>query len=333
MALATTVRVVVLAACALSIGACSVLLDWNGYTDGTDADAASTADGPRYLLTCGTNKFCAPAAPSGWSGPVVFAEFDGTATPPSCGNDYSTRFQGKAGLDAGPAVCTCSCSDPTGVTCPMPKVDFFSDNSCSTPCGNPMPLNTSACVAPPTNCTNLEIEATVTTGGSCMPTSVGMTVPPSAWTRQSLACAPMAVPDQGTCSSGEFCLPGAPSSLSYCVSQAGKAASCPANSAYTQGPFVEYSGNVTDTRACSPCGCSPPDGGTCSPPQGLIFDKMCNIPAGPPLISPMGCSLATGLTAVMASSLRTSGQCASTGGAPQGTATPSDPPTTFCCTP
>ena len=335
----------VMAGAVLSTEACSVLLDWTGYTGGGggrgSADGGSDGGGG-YLLTCGMNQFCARAAPSGWTGPVAFAEVAADAGAPTCGDSYSIAFHGAAGLNVPSAVCECSCSAPTGVTCPMPAVSFFSDPGCAMPCGAPAPLDTSTCVMAPNGCNTLdagtgvvhlalEVATAVPTGGACSP-STAETLHPATWARRSLECIPTNTPDQGSCSAGAFCLPAAPTSLSFCIGQAGVATQCPSGSGYMSGPFVEYADPLTlaEGRSCSNCGCDPPADAGCSQPTGLL-ESNCTIPNIPFL--PSQCFAENGVKGITAASVTTSGKCTPTGGLAVGTVTPLSSTMSFCCAP
>jgi hypothetical protein len=323
----------------MSTEACSVLLDWTGYTGtGGGAGAEGGADGGGYLLTCGMNLRCAPAPPPGWTGPVAFGEVSNDAGTPTCGDSYSMAFKGSAGLEVPPAVCNCSCSVPTGATCPMPAVSFFSDSSCTAACGTPVTLSTSSCPDVPSGCSALQIASASPQGGSCSPTT-NETFPPATWSRQSVECFPVPATSQGSCSAGNFCLPAPPASLAFCVSQPGVAAACPNGSSYNQGPFVEFSGvSMTESRRCSDCGCEPPTGATCDQPTGFSYISNCGIPtvpfSTPSACAPAGSSSPNGLPKANPLPLTVhGGQCAPTGGVPAGTVTPDDTPTSFCCAP
>ena len=320
-----------------SMAACSVLLDWTGYTGETEAGSTFVPDSGTYRVTCGPSQYCAPPPPPGWTGPVAFADVAADAAAPACGAAYSLRFRGSAGLNFPPAICTCSCSPPMGTTCPMPEVAYFSDSNCMNACGTPTTL--SNCSAPPAGCSALKVASAMPEGGSCSPTDAGvtMTVPPATWSRQSLECVPSATPEGKSCGAGELCLPAPPPSLGFCVSQAGAATECPAGSGYTQGPFVEYPSAKAEGRTCSDCLCDPPTGGSCTQPGGFIVDSQCATPAAIPLVpshcfpstvDPIGVGAKTYSPATVASA----GACAARTLA-GGTVTPAGAATTFCCAP
>jgi hypothetical protein len=160
------------------------------------------------------------------------------------------------------------------------------------------------------------------------------------WTDFARACTPVQLPTPGTCKGGDLCLPAPaqPFPPRFCVLHTGVANSCP-GTAYTDGPHIYYSDQVTDTRACSACSCGPVAGGGCRLPSIAGFpylDTVCAVPgAGPfavptpclPILTAKGFKLSTSPTV-------TDGGCAPdpSGGQPTGRATPTAP-TTLCCTP
>jgi hypothetical protein len=177
----------------------------------------------------------------------------------------------------------------------------------------------------------LEVATAVPTGGACSP-STAETLHPATWARRSLECIPTNTPDQGSCSAGAFCLPAAPTSLSFCIGQAGVATQCPSGSGYMSGPFVEYADPLTlaEGRSCSNCGCDPPADAGCSQPTGLL-ESNCTIPNIPFL--PSQCFAENGVKGITAASVTTSGKCTPTGGLAVGTVTPLSSTMSFCCAP
>jgi hypothetical protein len=326
------IAVLAVASGLLATAGCSVLLDWNGYTGGS----APGVDGGNYLLTCGTHQVCAPVPPTGWTGPVAFAEVASDAGAPTCSGSYMPTFQGSAGLDVPPPVCNCTCSPPTGQTCPLPQVSFFSDSNCATPCGTPAMLSNSTCPTVPSGCTSEEVAAVTPQGGSCSP-NFSETLPGTTWARESTACVPSGDVSQGSCSAGNFCLPSPPSSFTFCVSQPGIASWCPDGSTYSQGPFHEYADRtLTEGRGCTNCSCGDPADASCDQVPGFLYITNCTIPTIP-FATPLACTPMAGsgnglprATALPAGSAH-AGQCAPMGGVPQGSATPNGTATSFCC--
>jgi len=348
---------------AVTACACSVLLDWNGYTGGTagldgglldgealdgslDEDAApgkDSAGGPPVLVDCGAGAVCSAAAPSGWNGPLALYE-GALASVPACGAGYMSApvFEGNAGLSAPPLTCSpCTCSDPSGGTCSDPLVSFYSDGQCQNPCGTSSALASAACVMTPSCGIAYQITATTPVGGACAHGGGGVAFrPPVTWSKRARACAPAATAQPGSCSAGLLCLPSPQTAFSprFCVSQVGAVPSCP--SPFTDGPRVYYGDPVNDARMCSDCTCGPPTGQACSvssrpPPDGFPWlDTSCKIPGNAPLTSPNPCALVLaaksfGFTAAPKLAV---GQCAPDGGKATGDVAPTAP-TTFCCTP
>jgi hypothetical protein len=311
----------------LSLGACSLLLDWNDYTGGEGGSDAGPAPPP----TCGQDEFCAPAPPAGWNGPVAFGEVAADAATPACGDNYTAGFLGKSILDVPEAGCSCTCGAPTGVSCPTPSMAFYSDPTCATPCGTPAPIDGSSCPTTASGCSAMEMPVAMPEGGSCSPTTDAM-FPPATWERQALECVPSTTPDAGSCTAGSYCLPAAPTALGYCVTQTGKASSCPSGP-YSRGPYVEYSGDLTEERTCSDCTCGPPDGGTCNQPAGFLENQSCDIPSLP--WAPGACVPFPGQSAVKAvatASLASPGKCTPSGSKPGGTVLLPALVQSFCCT-
>jgi hypothetical protein len=341
--------------------ACSVLLDWNGFTGGDSKpmppeggggppDHGTFSDAPSTLLTCGTNQQCSPAVPGGWSGPLVLFDGNpGSVSLPSCPSGYSAAYEGKGGFDAGAATCSrCSCSVPQAVTCSPPQLTFYSDTQCSNVCGadaGSAALTTTACAAvPSTSCAlYYAISSSAPSGGSCNVDGGVATIPAITWSDNALACTPVSLPERGSCRGGELCLPAPaqPFPPRFCVLQSGAATSCP-SSGYTDGPHVYYADQVDDTRACSACDCGPVSGATCRYPPGGVagfpyFDTSCGVPSSGPFSVPAPCVPV--LTMVKGFRLGTlpnlnPGQCSPVEGtgAPMGAATPTNP-TSLCCTP
>jgi hypothetical protein len=329
--------------CASGMASCSLLLDWSGYSGGErpeaghgDEKADDDASGDGAFIDapppvpCGAGMACAPAVPAGWGGPYgVLTGAPGTL--PDCDpTSYASTpaFDGKRGLDAGPAVCTCGCTLPG---CDPPAITFYSDSVCSVPCGPAAPLN--RCVQIPMsscNGANLTISAPAPSGGgACIPDG-SASVPTAAWSDEIRACVPRdAAP--ASCSTGQTCLPnGTP----FCIGLAGDVA-CP-NGDY---PIrrVYYEG-LDDERGCLACTCSTIKPPSCFfPPPSLgvgSFDQTCTIPTGQPFIVPVGCTgrvpSALALAQLFDASIE-GGACAPGGGSQDGGATPTMP-MTFCCT-
>lgn len=257
---------VALAAGASSVAACSLLLDWTGYTGGLN-DGGRTESEAAVSIPCGTDEHCAAvlANDAGWSAPLTL--YAAGSTPPGCGNGFESFYE----FGAGPAACSaCSCSPPDGGTCGPPGITFYGDGGCLTPCGH-QPLVNMACV-PPMCGSSFTIGSSNPTGGGCVPTGGAATLP-TPWKLAGVACPPNAALSSGSCSADRICLPtpSTPAAPRICVRSSGEATSCP-GAPYIFGPEVYYAdAQAADTRACSACSCGSPAGASCP------FDSVVNI--------------------------------------------------------
>jgi len=343
--------------CAGSAAACSLLLDWNSFSDGivqpdggsgiTDAEAVDDGDSAVVsvaLESCGTGKLCSPAVPgdaSGWSGP--FALFSGTTAslPSTCDPTLYTpaaAFHGNKGLLAPPAECSCTCGAPEGSACDPPSLTFSPANNCATACSVPavpttLPVD-GGCVVVPPACPSFAVGSLMqTTGGSCTPDG-GVVLAPLAWSTAAMACSPAGA-SAGSCGSGELCLP---SAAPFCIMHAGSL-SCPPGEYYVA-QHVYYA-DAGDTRGCSGCSCGAPASGSCSfmvgaifdaasPPGGVYIDTSCGTPGGV-LFVPEACTLGVKSLKLIAPTAVDAGSCTPSTATPTGDASPATP-TTFCCT-
>lgn len=216
--------------------------------------------------TCGTGYACVPAVPSGWQGPLeVYA---GTAPPPTCTSGFAQSIGANDVLQAPAATCGCSCG-PSSITCSAPAIDFYDGMTCSaTPlvCAS-LGLSPNSCVTVNelTKCAATYLDISVPDGTSamsaCAPQPV-KNVPPYTWGTQARGCVSTVAPAQVNCASGEICAPapGAGFAAKLCVSHAGDVL-CPGGG---YGVKHTYFTSVADTRSCSDCTCSAPNGGSCS---------------------------------------------------------------------
>jgi hypothetical protein len=298
-------------------------------------------------------------APAGWDGP--YALYDGApAQDPGCPAEYpgtSHSFLGNGGLSAPPANCSvCTCANPQGQKCTMPNYVTVTDATCTgtATCGANLPLpanwdgsctgntysggNTCGPNADPqcqigTGPCSVSVRALApyVTGGSCAASPVIPDIPSLSWQRLGHGCGD-AVSKTG-CNPGQTCLPKTSTPFKLCAFKSGDNA-CPAG-AYNEKHLL-YEG-VNDTRACDPCNCDPPAGGTCSATIRLYSDLqvgICNnqvvsFQAGT-CVNLAGNPNVAGRRATI--SAVSGGTCQATGGSPTGTAVPANP-TTFCCIP
>lgn len=277
---------------------------------------------------------CSPAVPAGWYGPLAIHEGSGTTAPPSCSGDYPvTMYDGFAGPQASPAVCSCSCSAPSGATCSKPKVSFYSNSSCSADCGAGAPqLQLPTCGRPSTlTCDAKEIHSfsvspSVPSGGACSPVATEQ-LPRTAWATAVRLCGRSAPGETceggGTCSGSTF-PPFA--ATNRCMLKTGSWA-CPSGfpvrrSFYTGG---------TDTRACSSCSCGSPNGVACSASVSTYDASSCG-GAAITRSAPTSCAAVPSVQRLTVTEPAPyGGSCAASGGAPIGDFVP-DGPSTVCCT-
>jgi len=323
------------AAAALSVTGCSVLLDWSDYT-GNDAGT------PPPGISCGADRRCVALPPTGWSGPLALYEGPASGAPPGCpaGSSMTPVFEGNGGLVAPAASCSaCVCSPAQGGACSSPLLSFYSDSSCTAACGTAMSFPAATCAVPPACAASFEVGTSeATAAGTCTPSGGTATLPPVTWSQLALACAPAAAAARGTCSADQLCVPSpsTPFPPRLCVMQTGQAASCPGKT-YVGGPYIYHAAQVDDTRRCTPCACGPPTGASCSFATIAGFghiDTACSPIVTTPFSVPSACrSLknSASLSVTSAPNL-TPGTCQPSGGDPAGAVT-TTASITFCCTP
>lgn len=178
---------------ALGASACSVLLDWNLAGDVGDGGAtsdASSSDAPSdAAASCTGDNACVTAAPSGWAGPIALFEGPSSQATASCGAGFDATpiFDGHADLTASPPTCSaCACGAAANVSCTGPVLTFFKEDTCSTPCGSPVTLD-SACVPTDPTCRGVVAGSPSPAGGACPPSGGVATKAPPAWGRVARA--------------------------------------------------------------------------------------------------------------------------------------------------
>jgi hypothetical protein len=319
---------------AASLAACSLVLDWNGYSGGGDGGGlpTGTACGPS-----GSDGVCAtvPAPDAGWAGPIAL--YDGDSMPPGCGTGYDSYYQ----VATDPAVCAmCTCGRPAGAICQPPEATYYGDSACATACGH-QALISASCVTP-TCGTSFTVANAVAHGGSCAP-SGGMATLSPPFSPAARACPSDSTLPSSTCGAGQLCLaaPPAPGSARICVRFEGVAIACP-GFPYSDGPTVyfEQPPQVTDTRGCAPCACGDPAGATCTL-NSLLGNVMrygsdCSLPgiAVPVLGLPSNCqSLGNnGGLQLNGTFGLDPGSCLPSGGTPTGGVAATGAQASFCCT-
>lgn len=268
---------------------------------------------------CGGGGVCVPAAPEGWSGPVVLGTWTPDMTALECPQDWMTTATGGNELEAPMASCGCACTPIEGEC--LLSYTYYGDASCQTAafggtvgstCTGVLNVGRSAVIA-----------TTAVQGSSCTPVPTA-NVPPPAWAENALACQPPA--PLGECDDGP-CLP-APPFGDYCVSAPGDQ-SCPA------GPFVKRRlvyRDFSDTRACTPCECG--HSAACTGSLREHETALCGLTAGtvPADGTCRGSNIGGNTTfGVAYQGSPPQVTCAASSSVPTGSASAGDP-ITFCCT-
>jgi hypothetical protein len=293
---------------------------------GDAADAG--ADAPSQTTPCGT--VCVPPATSPWTGPYEI--FEGTGAPPptlpSCAGAFPIDvYDGLGSPNAPPASCTCTCGSLTGASCSSPVATFFADSACTLSCGAQTAITASCTLL--SNCSFWVLGSSTPQGGSCTP-SASKTVTPAKWTANGRLCGAASPPVASGCSGGMVCVAqGAINARGYCVARAGAGFSCPAGY-----PVMKtYFGASSDTRDCATCSCGAATGVACDGSASVTgyMDLACSKKTTAES-APTSCSSVSHQSAQFSGVTPTGGMCASRGGQPTGTFTPTTQ-TTICCTP
>jgi hypothetical protein len=213
---------------------------------GTSGTGGSGGSAP----TCDGANHCV-GVPSGWTGPITYAPYTGSAPP--CPSSFpNSDYIGHQGLTPGNASCSCSCG-AINLTCGIVTSTAYGSSSCGSPVGSiSMPLNQCIVVNgsyPTTNSFNFKISSS----SSCGAPSVNNSIPKPAWGNNFRVCGGASDISPGACPGNEICLPpaGAPYG-SICVYKDGNNA-CPAGFGIKEVVYKSF----TDSRACSSCSCQP----------------------------------------------------------------------------
>jgi hypothetical protein len=336
-----------------SAGHDETAVDAGATVDAGDTEDAGVDAGPSKCSGA-----CLPAL-AGWSGPLLVAIGAEPWALPSCPNGYESSDLGALDVVAPPAACSpCACSPSTDGSCaPVPWASPIgvSANTCAAVLSGSLGASWGAYPAEGSGgfvdgtCasfsyvggpsivralwSNAHPAVWQGTSGTCAPSGGDPTIEPVTWGKHARACAPLVVPS-GECNAGETCGSIVPSGFSPCIMREGSH-ECP------QGlDRREVYRAVNDSRACSSCSCSAPNGETCAWTFDAFEQDNCegtpiaSLDAGPN--APMVCapiepaSPARSVRAHAGSS--SPGTCAPNGGASIGGVTPSDP-VTLCCMP
>lgn len=295
--------------------------------DATDGNVSDADAG-----TCPLDHACVPQAPSGWSGP--FALRESATSGPTCTGAYDEQaFDLHADLlPAAEATCSkCTCGAVTGKTCRMDMDLYESDNCTGGPC---LTIDSPGTWCEDMSCSgspglgSIRFDSHTSGTGSCVPSPQNASVDAVSWSAHAVLCAANTLP---ACSSGNVCLPvvAPPFQPELCIARSGNhACSAP----YTQrSDFFEQ---TTDTRNCTSCTCDTPLGGSCG--GSIVLSIPGPTCGGPGIAYPDGSCMPLSPTATSAAILGplnlTGASCASGGGQPIGSVTPSSR-VTVCCLP
>lgn len=275
---------------------------------------------------------CVPATPSGWDGPVWL--YVGEEPAPSCPAG-APIVAGGLEISSPPAVCTeCSCDSPIGQACAPILVEFFDPFGCSgIPEETVVPSSPGQCenIVDTVQYDSARVVPQGPSGGSCSPSGGVANIVPVDWQNLATVCEANTA-SGGGCGAGTACIqrPASPWVQQVCFYRQG-ISSCP-NAGYDR--FTVF-GGWTDSRACSPCECSSPTGGTCDNVLNVYGPEGC-LGSATQLPNDGTCEPLVGSTYF--ESIRytpgtpSGGSCAPSGGEPIGTANRTDA-TTVCCQP
>ena len=316
-----------------------------GSGGGTGGDATGTAGAGG-----GCAGQCAPLAPGEWLGPLLLwigKEGEAPECPPTAPVRGSPVFDD---LNAPTACGACKCDAPSG-SCALPT-SLTAYNSASCPAGAvPTPFYAPAGWDGSCTTANAIPAKLMCLGGNCVqaltiaplalteePCAVGMEPVaaklPYTWGTMARSCHGLS---SGSCASpSEICAPAVEPGFAQCLVRNGDK-ECP--EAYSVKHVFHDS--FSDTRACTPCACSAPIGGTCTALVSVFSDGACSQPS----LVVAGTIDATGsacldvlpsgqalLSKAATPPVYSPGVCQVSGGEPMGQALPEEP-STYCCLP
>ncbi len=289
-------------------------------------DGQRLVDAPMDTLSgCSGGGVCIPQAPTGWAGPVAFAEATQAAALPACSAPYPLQtYEGRQNLNCAPANCSaCSCARVAG-SCPA-TVTFWNSAGCA---------GAGQSLATPPSCYGLAgfgpyvKGSAAPSGSSCSASGGSPSVSPVSWSLAGRACRPSALV-AGGCASTSVCVqrPQSPFEGTLCVFAAGDIP-CPAEG-YAASRRVFYGGH-NDARTCTACACAAT---ACSPGMAAFYPLM--MCGGSARLFSVPTSACTDLGGSVASWSYSPGLpiCEVTGASsPTGNCSPAMP-TTVCCLP
>ncbi len=312
--------------------ACATCVGGNGPGDGGAGGfgaAGGSGGAGAAPPSCGVGKVCVPQPHVGWQGPLVLYEGPNGTPAPACEAGYPTALGGEllTGLEAGTAVCDCSCGNATNIQCTAANLACYSSD-CNAVCLSALGDPTQS-LAPGAGCSQTSLAGATVRFGDPQPTNMGScasasdhVIPEASFATAARVCGGAETSLDG-CAENELCSPEASASFAlHCVAQSGDATCLD--------PFYSVkhllATGVTDTRECSQCGCGPAVS-TCDGEVQLSTNSCTilvdSIPAG-------SCAASPGPGRFINYVPSPSGTCQATGGALSGAAT-EDGPLTLCC--
>lgn len=288
----------------------------------TNGAGGTGSGGSSGALTCGQS--CVASVPTGWSGPTAVSR--GVAELSCGGAQPNVELALYDTIEAGPAVCDCSCGPATGIDCSATAftLNIWDNNDCTNLRETPAAV-VGQCVGTwgGMDSGSYVDAAPDLTAASCEPTTNTESVPPATWGDHLIGCGPV---EQVDCA-GSNCY-AAPDGASLCIYQTGDQP-CP------DGPFSErevWFANFVDTRVCEDCTCGTIDDAECNEVIVGYSEGNCSGNPAQLVINPLCTTAPVDFTSARVESVAPTGTCAPTGGTSAGTATPTSP-TTVCCTP
>jgi hypothetical protein len=272
---------------------------------------------------------CAPAPPSGWSGPLVLSPAGSTPACPPLFDGAASRT-GDELTNVPPASCACTCGPASGATCTGNATLLrFATSDCSdTPAMLSIPPASACSGGIGTMWGGKALLAA--TPGTCTGTDTPTKPAPETAARALCEAARVG----GGCGAGVCVAPTPPTfEPGACVVRAGDVA-CE-SSAYVARTVV-YTGGIADERTCPACTCEAATGAACEGAVTLYTNGACSAPAGGVFLG-TACSASPSPWAPSGASYQVTGidqgSCAPTVASPppEGAVAGIDP-VTICCT-
>jgi len=281
---------------------------------------------------------CVELPPLGWQGPVLLWSGAPEAAPACPDRAPNLAYEGHDGLDREPTcpICTCgpSACQLSGLIANSAEGQCPAQGS-TTPYPAPDNWNGTCLTAGTIPAAQVgSIEYPPLTEAPCEPHTGNVAEDGFTWARLALACQSTDLPV--ACDATTICRPTSeppPPGFSQCLFKEGEQAECPLGYPERQ---VFYGDLDASSVSCSPCACSPPEGGVCVALVHAYDDAACSAEfdatavglSGPECVNTMaGFDLGSMSAGWMTNQ---PGTCTPSGGEPIGEPKPTEP-ATFCC--